>query len=115
MTGSAPNSHGLAGDDVAPAWAPLKIDEVAAVLDHYPGRGGAVDILWHSPRPFSAAARVATDGGEVFVKRDRKSTRLNSSHVAISYAVFCLKKKIEKEHSTNAHLRLPITKCKRDA
>src|SRR5690606_41814047 len=28
-------------------------------------------------------------------KRDRKSTRLNSSHVKISYAVFCLKKKIE--------------------
>src|SRR5207253_8632234 len=28
--------------------------------------------------------------------RDRKSTRLNSSHVAISYAVFCLKKKINK-------------------
>src|SRR5690625_6804487 len=26
---------------------------------------------------------------------DRKSTRLNSSHVAISYAVFCLKKKIQ--------------------
>src|SRR5437870_8390676 len=28
--------------------------------------------------------------------RDRKSTRLNSSHVAISYAVFCLKKKSKK-------------------
>src|SRR5207253_8074996 len=28
-----------------------------------------------------------------YVLRDRKSTRLNSSHVAISYAVFCLKKK----------------------
>src|SRR5699024_11457604 len=28
-----------------------------------------------------------------FVKLDRKSTRLNSSHVSISYAVFCLKKK----------------------
>src|SRR5207302_6406114 len=28
------------------------------------------------------------------VRRDRKSTRLNSSHVKISYAVFCLKKKI---------------------
>src|SRR5690625_6310476 len=28
-----------------------------------------------------------------FLDRDRKSTRLNSSHVAISYAVFCLKKK----------------------
>src|SRR5690606_41459193 len=29
--------------------------------------------------------------------RDRKSTRLNSSHVKISYAVFCLKKKTETE------------------
>src|SRR5699024_12727938 len=28
--------------------------------------------------------------------RDRKSTRLNSSHVSISYAVFCLKKKINR-------------------
>src|SRR5207253_4790314 len=31
---------------------------------------------------------------------DRKSTRLNSSHVAISYAVFCLKK---KKHYQNTH------------
>src|SRR5207253_4737857 len=30
-------------------------------------------------------------------QRDRKSTRLNSSHVAISYAVFCLKKKKNKK------------------
>src|SRR5438067_8754318 len=30
--------------------------------------------------------------------RDRKSTRLNSSHVSISYAVFCLKKKKKKEN-----------------
>src|SRR5690606_40137274 len=29
---------------------------------------------------------------------DRKSTRLNSSHVKISYAVFCLKKKMHKRH-----------------
>src|ERR1035441_10899835 len=29
---------------------------------------------------------------------DRKSTRLNSSHLGISYAVFCLKKKKKKEH-----------------
>src|SRR5690242_21519887 len=29
-------------------------------------------------------------------KADRKSTRLNSSHMSISYAVFCLKKKIKK-------------------
>src|SRR5256885_2423834 len=30
---------------------------------------------------------------EAFVYQDRKSTRLNSSHLVISYAVFCLKKK----------------------
>src|SRR5437879_11343155 len=32
------------------------------------------------------------------VPRDRKSTRLNSSHRCISYAVFCLKKKKKKKH-----------------
>src|SRR5256885_7381658 len=31
-----------------------------------------------------------------FLPRDRKSTRLNSSHLVISYAVFCLKKKKKK-------------------
>src|SRR5438874_11219152 len=34
------------------------------------------------------------------IPRDRKSTRLNSSHVEISYAVFCLKKKKKKERET---------------
>src|SRR5256885_6338556 len=32
---------------------------------------------------------------------DRKSTRLNSSHLVISYAVFCLKKKKKNKHPTN--------------
>src|SRR5699024_11398448 len=32
-------------------------------------------------------------------RTDRKSTRLNSSHVSISYAVFCLKKKKARKHS----------------
>src|SRR5690625_591279 len=35
--------------------------------------------------------------------RDRKSTRLNSSHVAISYAVFCLKKKNMKIPQSNLY------------
>src|SRR5438874_8720230 len=35
------------------------------------------------------------DGGVLQNGEDRKSTRLNSSHVEISYAVFCLKKKIK--------------------
>src|SRR5690606_8371259 len=36
---------------------------------------------------------------KIRVIQDRKSTRLNSSHVKISYAVFCLKKKIQKNNS----------------
>src|SRR5437773_7767385 len=42
--------------------------------------------------------------------QDRKSTRLNSSHITISYAVFCLKKKKKKQvrvtkHKTEEHTR----------
>src|SRR5436305_9859911 len=39
-------------------------------------------------------------GVETEERGDRKSTRLNSSHVRISYAVFCLKKKKKKKKST---------------
>src|SRR2546430_9814907 len=40
-----------------------------------------------------AAPAVVGLSGELAAERDRKSTRLNSSHSQISYAVFCLKKK----------------------
>src|SRR5690554_7149288 len=45
--------------------------------------------------PPGARARVALSGLTLaeYFREDRKSTRLNSSHVRISYAVFCLKKK----------------------
>src|SRR5438132_8359217 len=43
-------------------------------------------------RKHTACGAAAARGG-----RDRKSTRLNSSHTVISYAVFCLKKKKTKE------------------
>src|SRR5438034_8066750 len=39
--------------------------------------------------------------GQATIKQDRKSTRLNSSHTVISYAVFCLKKKKKKKNHTN--------------
>src|SRR2546426_3343887 len=39
-------------------------------------------------------------GGE---RPDRKSTRLNSSHLVISYAVFCLKKKKKKDYNDIRH------------
>src|SRR5699024_12470791 len=46
-----------------------------------------------------ATARIVANAdaepvfSRIYMERDRKSTRLNSSHVSISYAVFCLKKK----------------------
>src|SRR5207302_9406145 len=48
------------------------------------------------------ADRLAADRKRVAqwqIERDRKSTRLNSSHVKISYAVFCLKKKKKKNNN----------------
>src|SRR5438874_8689039 len=50
----------------------------------------------HTPRPGTGPQRPGWSvhaGGARARARDRKSTRLNSSHVEISYAVFCLKKK----------------------
>src|SRR5690625_5705144 len=41
---------------------------------------------------------------------DRKSTRLNSSHVAISYAVFCLKQKIRRNDAVGG-AQLPLSYC----
>src|SRR5436309_12559086 len=41
------------------------------------------------------------DRGRARPARDRKSTRLNSSHVKISYAVFCLKKKKKKKYKND--------------
>src|SRR5690625_4584829 len=55
--------------------------------------------------------KVIAHGTPAELKRrtgDRKSTRLNSSHVAISYAVFCLKKKKNKKHNGQSGLHLQL-------
>src|SRR5438309_8206658 len=44
-------------------------------------------------------------------QQDRKSTRLNSSHSSISYAVFCLKKKKKSLPSCTAPARLEVSSC----
>src|SRR5215475_15118637 len=49
--------------------------------------------LFRSRRPRRFAAPTPCRPSRSAARRDRKSTRLNSSHVKISYAVFCLKKK----------------------
>src|SRR5690606_7586534 len=61
-------------------------DYEAALRGEAPGHEGrpASAILWAHRSNFEQSG---------FVREDRKSTRLNSSHVKISYAVFCLKKK----------------------
>src|SRR5699024_12085999 len=46
--------------------------------------------------------------------RDRKSTRLNSSHVSISYAVFCLKKKIDSWGEVVVRLQSHLEPGERD-
>src|SRR5690625_6864962 len=58
-----------------------------------------LDYIPNEPREQQVEIALSSNfafGGQnaaVIFRRDRKSTRLNSSHVAISYAVFCLKKK----------------------
>src|SRR3712207_6989142 len=59
-------------------------------------------------RDADVAQPPARDGAEVEqVGRDRKSTRLNSSHANISYAVFCLKKKPDTAQSPPPPCRIP--------
>src|SRR5207253_9377552 len=60
-----------------------------------PGLGGGGP--WHGPGVRADHGHGAAGGARHRqAGTDRKSTRLNSSHVAISYAVFCLKKKKNK-------------------
>src|SRR3989454_4070755 len=57
------------------------------------GRGSTVAILGDPCPEWTIADLAAQALGAVTYGIDRKSTRLNSSHLVISYAVFCLKKK----------------------
>src|SRR5205085_11439337 len=72
--------------------------------------------IWPTPDEIGAALAMAItpemfmheygrifDGDEHWTALDRKSTRLNSSHSQISYAVFCLKKKITQRFLEKAH------------
>src|SRR5262245_64170016 len=60
-------------------------------FQHRPGDIDAGDVAGGADRFGKRHRRDA--GAEADIEEDRKSTRLNSSHLGISYAVFCLKKK----------------------
>src|SRR5438094_3208997 len=49
--------------------------------------------------PYFVGSVLRTTHYAIVVRRDRKSTRLNSSHRTISYAVFCLKKKTKIQNN----------------
>src|SRR5207302_9761004 len=57
------------------------------------GSSPPADHATRAPPQLIPGARPVSGNDEADDRRDRKSTRLNSSHVKISYAVFCLKKK----------------------
>src|SRR2546427_2908885 len=67
-----------------------------------------VDVVEGADHKFFQATQVMDEArhNEVLDRyiTDRKSTRLNSSHSQISYAVFCLKKKKTNQHTTLAHI-----------
>src|SRR5690554_7784874 len=60
-------------------------------------------VVHHVGRKLRGVPRVDAHLSNLPAALDRKSTRLNSSHVRISYAVFCLKKK--NHHASDAALR----------
>src|SRR5688572_31680749 len=71
-----------------------------------------IEIYNPSPAPLSLNGYFLTDDSALLTKWqfpdiDRKSTRLNSSHSQISYAVFCLKKKkIKKNYTFLLHFQI---------
>src|SRR5689334_24590991 len=60
-----------------------------------------LDRLERDPR--EASRELDWVAKQQVLQGDRKSTRLNSSHSSISYAVFCLKKKKKKQKKTHTH------------
>src|SRR3712207_8772601 len=85
-------SHFRSGDRITPRGAPLRVLLVggsgndATLLSRELRRAG------YDPRFERVDTPEGTERALSEAKGDRKSTRLNSSHANISYAVFCLKK-----------------------
>ena len=83
--------HGLADDNVSPDWPALRAEEIVELLQRYASLGTSAQIIWHSPRPLSAAVLVDTGIGTVFVKRHHRTVRSAAT--------------LTEEHRFIAHLR----------
>src|SRR3712207_8202807 len=73
------------------------------------GPAAVVEAARRHPFMLSGTGQLDTLLVEATGGRDRKSTRLNSSHANISYAVFCLKKKKHSQTSLSVLLSLICT------
>src|SRR5690606_41652809 len=78
----------------------LSLHDALPILQPTPTPGPEVNVIGYCPDYVEVLKDTITacndDKLDVLEWEDRKSTRLNSSHVKISYAVFCLKKKKKK-------------------
>src|SRR5699024_11390402 len=77
------------------SWAPKESNPWSQPDEAAPPTAGWGHATYGSRQEFHEDTDSLGDAGPV--QPDRKSTRLNSSHVSISYAVFCLKKKKQRE------------------
>src|SRR2546427_7755453 len=100
--GVAGIEHGVVDDQLAPSLEQLGQSPLATrplehvgLRDRFPGEPASL-LAQLVPQPgelLLASEERRPRRQPLFVRQDRKSTRLNSSHSQISYAVFCLKKK----------------------
>src|SRR3989449_6989307 len=81
---------------------PRRGEYVPGPCTHRPSRHGS----WRDPKPVGQPQ----GGSRLRSIQDRKSTRLNSSHGYISYAVFCLKKK-KAQYITKKKIISPVKRC----
>src|SRR5207253_11040975 len=72
-------------------WAYLDVEDAALFVRRIEGHRAQL-----ASGEWAEIESLASGADDALYARVRKSTRLNSSHVAISYAVFCLKKKKKK-------------------
>src|SRR5207253_5065132 len=83
-------------------------NEYRAKYDAFRRIGGEQELRRHYFEELQPEFLRIKDAAERILEinqEDRKSTRLNSSHVAISYAVFCLKKKKKTETNVRMHIK----------
>lgn len=96
--------HGVGLERVQADWPAITIEDVEQLLGRYVALDQVRELTWHSPRPFSAACLVSTEGQPLFIKRHHRSVREPAW--------------LREEHRFMAHLRqqgTPVAEVLADA